>query len=52
MRVTNGIPLGCLLPLTIVTENCVQTLKGGTCVDWLQQALTMNSDTTLMASKH
>jgi hypothetical protein len=27
MRVTNGIPLGCLLILPIVTVNCAQTLK-------------------------
>ena len=27
MRVTNGIPLGCPLPLTVTTVNSVQTLK-------------------------
>jgi len=27
-RVTNGIPLGCLLLLPVNTVNCVQTLKG------------------------
>jgi hypothetical protein len=28
-RVTNGIPLGCLLMLPVDTVNCVQTLKAG-----------------------
>jgi hypothetical protein len=29
MRVTNSIPLGCSLPLTICTINCVETRKAG-----------------------
>jgi hypothetical protein len=35
MRVTNSIPLGCQLPLTVSTINCVETLKASRCY-WIR----------------
>jgi hypothetical protein len=34
MRVTNGIPLGCPLPLTVATVNSIQTLKARNAARW------------------
>jgi hypothetical protein len=36
MRVTNGIPLGCLLLLPVDTVNCVQTLKAAAATQGMQ----------------
>jgi hypothetical protein len=51
-RVTNGIHLGCSLPLPVDTVNCVQTLKASSCctVSLAQPSNTCNSLNTLCRS--